>query len=144
MPTSSLLDPGQIVKGAYDDATQSHKVKITNTAVPVTIVDGAVNGLDVILSTEIPAASINGSGGAFTVVSASTTAQISIVVPNEQTGVAIGLYKGAAAAETLIAIIAPGQDNEFNAFIPAGTRLTVKATGASAPVAGSLFLSLLG
>lgn len=139
MANVTQLDPGQVIKGAYDEPSQSIRTKITGT-VPVTIVDGDITGLTVILTYEVPFSSINGSGGALYQLTASTPAQISLIVPNEQTGVAISVYVGAS----LLVILAPGQDNEVNAVIPAGSSISIRATDALAPTAGSFFITFVG
>lgn len=133
----SMLDYEQVIRQASDDV---------NGALRVNLVAGSLStaGTTPKYSVEIPYSSINGSGGAFYQVVASTSAAISKIVPQEQTGTAIGVYTGAAASETLLCILAPGQDTPVDVVIASGTRITVKATGASAPVAGSLFLTLIG
>lgn len=130
---TTQLDPAQAVRNAYDDATGTFKVS-----------GNTVDAYDVLYSYAIGFGSINGSGGATYQIVASTSAAIYKIVPNEQTGTALNFYKGANASETLICIIAPGQDNEVSVVIPAGTRLSVRAVGASAPAAGTFYVTLLG
>lgn len=148
-PAPTQLDFEQAVRGAYDDSTGSLRTEgsISNTItnpVPVTIVDGSITGLTVISSNVVPFGSINGSGGSTFTIIASTSAQIAKIVPNEQTGVALNIYTGANLSETLLVTLAPGQDNVFEAAIAAGTRVSVRAFGSSAPTAGSLYITFLG
>lgn len=135
MPTITHLDSAQAIRNSYDDGSYSLRVNV---------VDADDTGLNVQGSYAIPYTSINGSGGAIYQIVASTAANISLVVPNEQTGTALSLYTGASGFETLLFIIAPGQDNEVNVTIPSGTRLSIRAYGSSAPAAGSVYLTFVG
>ena len=132
---SSLLDHPQIIKQAFDDASSSLKVNITSAA---------ATNLNVNSSYQIGYASINGSAGAVYQIVASTSAVISKIIPNEQTGIALSFYTGAAASEVELFIIAPGQDNEVNVNIPAGTRLSIRAKNATAPSVGNVYLTMIG
>jgi len=143
-PVITKLGEPQVIQRVYDEANDQLRVTVNGVSsgvvVPVTIVDGDINGMTVVATYEIPFSNINGSGGALYQVTASTPAKIALTVPNEQTGVAISLYVGA----TLLVILAPGQDNEVNTIIPAGSSISVRATDSAAPVSGSLFLSFIG
>lgn len=132
---STLLDPGQAIKRAFDDDSQSFKVNV---------VDASASNQTVIYSLQISYTNINGSGGAVYQIVPSTSALINKLIPNEQTGVAISLYTGSSGNEVELLKLAPGQDNEVPVNIAAGTRLSIRATGASAPVAGATYLTFVG
>lgn len=132
---STQLDPGQVIKGAYDETSQSLKVSV---------ISSSVGNTTVIESDVVAFGSINGSGGARTQITASTSALIAKLIPNEQTGVAMDIYTGAAASEVLLVTLAPGQDNVVDVDVPAGTRLSIRAHGASAPASGSVYLIWCG
>lgn len=131
----SQLDPGQITKSVYDASAGALKV---------TLVSSASSDPTVIGSYQIGFASINGSGGALFQIIASIPGNCNLLVPNEQTGTTLSLYTGTGGNEIEVLKIAPGQDNEVPLVIASGTRLTIRATGASAPVAGSVTLTFCG
>lgn len=135
MTTISSLDPAQTLRNSFDDGSNSLRVNVVNSS---------ASELNVIASYAITAASVNGSGGAVYQIVATTSANISKLVPNEQTGTALNLYTGSPGNEVVLLIIAPGQDNIVEVNIPSGTRLSIRALGASAPAAGSCYLTFIG
>src|SRR5271165_1204408 len=129
------LDSGQVIKNVYDGGSSSLRVNV---------VDASSSGMTVVSSTATPAASINGSAGAIFQVIASTSGNISKLIPNEQTGVPMNIYTGASGFEVFLVLLSPGQDNIVEVAIPAGTRISIRAAQASAPVAGSVYLTFTG
>jgi hypothetical protein len=128
----SLLDPGQIIKTVFNSTTEAIKVTETSTS------------SDVISSYEIDYSSINGSAGAHYEVVASTASAVSQVLIYDTTGISMTLYTGGSGSETAKVIVGPGNDGILPCQIAASTRVTVKATGSSAPTAGKLYIVLIG
>lgn len=87
---------------------------------------------------------INGSAGAFVVAVASLAAACKKIRIADTTGLFIGVYTGAPAAETLAFIINPGQSNEIEHSIAAATRITVRAMDTTAISSGLLCMQFLG
>lgn len=129
MATNSFQDPKQAVQYSFDGPSKSFRVN---------------QGLTVVSTFGVAAASINGSGGAVYQLTASTPYDISKLVPNDGTATSISLYTGAPGSEVLLLIMAPGQTNAIDMFIPANTRLTIRATGVTAPSTGSIYLAFIG
>ena len=128
----SLLDPGQIIQTVFDE--DSGAVKTTSS----------VGNPDVIASYEVDYSSINGSGGAlyeFTSSTADATTQILIY---DTTGVGMSVYTGGSGSETVKIKVGPGNDMLLPCVIAASTRLTIRATGTSAPTAGKVNIVLIG
>jgi hypothetical protein len=87
---------------------------------------------------------IQDNAGAFVVLVASLAADAKKIRVADTTGQFLGVYVGAAASEVLAFIINPGQSNEIEHAIPSGSRVTVRAMGASVVSEGQLCLQFLG
>jgi len=152
MANTTKLDFQQIIKKVYDEGTESLKttgaggggnnvtiVDVTSTSsLPVT------EDFTVLASIDTDNANINGSGGAFTEVITSLADDCVMVSPYETTGKKIGVYIGAAASETLLFIVGPGQDMPVRVDLMAGTRISIKSTEVTGPSSGSLILTFHG
>lgn len=132
--TPSLLDPSQIIKSAFDETAQCLRT---------TVVDASASNQTVISSYQVAFGSINGSGGALYEIVATTASLADKLIINDQTGISLSLYTGLGSG-TLFCILAPGFEGELPCNFAAGTRITVKSTGASAPSAGALYVVVCG
>jgi len=130
--TMSQLDPGQIIKLVYDSATEAIKVADAN----------ATN--DILASYEIDFSDIDGSGGSLYEVTAATSDDVKQILLYDTTGISISLYTGGSGSETLKTLVGPGNDMVLPIQIPSGTRLSIRATGSSAPSAGKFYILLIG
>lgn len=84
-------------------------------------------------------------GGTFRTIVAVLAANVKKIQVMSTSGLMIGLYTGAAAAETLKAVIGPGADYEIQAQILAGTRLSVQSMDAQVGAASELLaMNFLG
>ena len=86
---------------------------------------------------------INGNAGAFLQVVASLAADVKKVKWGDDIGEFIGVYTGAAAAETLLYIVGPG-GGEMEVFIPSGTRISIRNMKAAGINAGNATVNFLG
>lgn len=89
-------------------------------------------------STNIP-----GSASLPLEVVASTAARVRKITSVEDVGEFIGLYIGAATSEVLLAVLPLG-GGDLEVDIPASTRISLRAMGASAISTGSIALNLQG
>lgn len=113
-------------------------------------VDGTVSiisTLDVVDFLDAPffdATTIAGSGGGFTTSVASLAANVKKVQVFDTSGSFIGVYTGAAASETLKFVFGPGSNEEIDAVIASGTRISFRSLETTAPVAGNITMNFIG
>ena len=139
---SSKLDFQQIIKKVYDPVEEALNVTgISGGGGPTSNV---TEDFTVLTSVDTLAGSINGSAGAFTEVVASLSDDCVAITPYETTGRKIGVYTGAAASETLLFILGPGQDTPMRVDLAAGTRISIRSTEVTGPSSGSLILTFSG
>jgi hypothetical protein len=111
---------------------------------------GAVNlnRLDVVDHLDTPlldAASTNiPVSGTYLQVVASTAADIEKIQIFDTTGEFWGIYTGAAASETLAAVVGPGSNETVEVAIPSGTRISLSSLTASAITSGNVTMNLMG
>jgi len=132
----SKLDAEQVIKGAYNDAEGA--LNITGT---VSVSNSA--GQDILHTVELDSADIQGSGGSYFEVIASTSATTKQITVYDTTGSTMELAVGAAASEVTKVIIGPGSDQSFALNIPAGSRISIRSREVAAPGAGSNFIVTL-
>ncbi len=87
---------------------------------------------------------IQDNAGAFLTVVASLAANVKKIRVADTTGEFIGVYTGPAASEVLAFIINPGQSNEIEHSIPAGTRVSLRSMGVTDITSGLLAMQFLG
>lgn len=140
--SNANIDFGGVLKDIHVPADHAIQVDVLSSALNPIFVTNS-NGTTV-YTFEIDFSSINGSGGAFYQLVASTSQSLVKIIPYDTTGVAIGLYTGAAASETIAVKMGPGYDVPTDLVIPSGTRLTLKGLAAAAPTAGKFYIQLIG
>jgi hypothetical protein len=117
------------------------------SAIPVsgTVTVGQLDVVDQLDANVLDTSStnINGSAGAFVQVVASTASAVKALRIADTTGEFIGIYTGAAASETLKAIIEPGMADTLPATIAAGTRITLRSMGSSTISTGKITIQFL-
>lgn len=136
------IDFGGVLKDVHVPADHALQVDVLSSSINPVFVSLS-NGTTV-YTFEIDYTSINGSGGAFYQLVASTSQALVKIIPYDTTGVAIGLYTGAAASETIAVKMGPGYDVPTDLVIAAGTRLSLKGLAAAAPTAGKFYIQLIG
>jgi hypothetical protein len=111
-------------------------------------IDSKVSRLSVVDLCDTPlvsGTSINGSAGAFYQAVATLAAAVKAIQCLDTTGVFMGVYTGAAASETLVAVIPPGADGAIlDISIASGARVALRALEATGPSAGSFAINFLG
>lgn len=90
------------------------------------------------------ATTINGAAGAFVEGVASLAAQVRKVQVFDTSGAFIGVYTGAAAAETLAFVFGPGSNETIEINIAAATRISFRSLEAAAPSAGNITMNFIG
>jgi hypothetical protein len=150
---STKLDYQQVIKAAYDEASEAIKV--------LQVGSGGSSGSDVVINgvnttdtlnvsenftilSSVDTSSINGSSGAFTQVIASLSDDCCKIIPYDTTGIKVGLYTGAPASEQLLVILGPGQDQPIPCSVITGTRLSVRSMESGGASGGSLILTFIG
>lgn len=89
--------------------------------------------------------SVNGSGGAFTVLSASTSKALRKIKIVEDVGAFLGIYVGAPGSESIVCMIALSGEMEFDATqIPAGSRVCIRSMDVANITASNIVYHLLG
>ena len=141
----SKIDFGQVLQNVYDPDEKALAVELvgpgSSSIIPIYVTSVAGT---VIYTFAIPFSSINGNGGSFYQLVASTSHTLTEIIPYDTTGVAIGLYTGGSGSEVLAVNMGPGYDVTTPLAVPVATRLSIRALGAAAPVAGIFFLQLIG
>jgi hypothetical protein len=132
------LDGVQTLRHAYNDSNCAHRVDV---------VSDSGSNQDVVDQMDMPyldGTLIPGSVGNPLEVVASLAADVVAVQALDTTGEYIGVYEGAALSETLVYIIGPGSDQTTNVQLSSGSRISLRAMDASAPIGGNLVLNFLG
>ncbi len=134
----SKLDAEQVIKGAYNDVAGA--LNITGTVA----ISNSI-GQDIIHTVEVDSADIEGSGGNYFTVVASTSANATQLIVYDTTGATLEIAVGAAASEVTKVILGPGCDQTFSLSIPSGSRVSIRSREVAAPGAGSnIVLNLIG
>lgn len=133
--TLSALDANLVLRNVHDQ---------TNDALNVNVVSGGT-GLDKVeLPSFVSYTDIDGSGGSYFEVIATTTNNIRQVLAFDTTGLYITLAVGGAGSEVVECIIGPGNDQIINVNIPAGSRISIRGTESTSFSAGSIAFNWLG
>lgn len=144
------LDPGNVIKQVYDEASESLKTTISGSTGPIevtatspipVVLSGALDA-EVILSQELDFSVIPNSASAPYEITASLTLDTTTFMFYDTTGVTTQIRTGAGSG-TLLALVGPGQDQPLNVKVPAGTRISIRSNGA-APAAGTFIITILG
>jgi hypothetical protein len=140
------LDFGNVIKQVYDPATESlatHVVGDVNVTatnpIPVTSTPAV---LSIFTTLEIPFSSIPANASPGFEITPSTSGKVTQINVYDTTGVSTEIRTGAGTG-TLLAIIGGGQDQPVTVTVAAGTRFSIRSTGA-APIAGSFVVTLIG
>lgn len=136
------IDFGGVLKDIH--VPTDHAIQVDVLSSPSDPVFVTTSGGTTVYTFEVDFSSINGSGGSFYEIVASTSQALVKIIPYDTTGVAIGLYTGAAASETIAVRMGPGYDVPTDLVISAGTRLTLRGLAAAAPTAGKFYIQLIG
>jgi len=136
------IDFGGVLKDVHVPADHALQVDVTSS--PSNPIYVSTAGGTTVYTFEIDFSSINGSAGAFYQLVASTSQALVKIIPYDTTGVAIGLYTGAAASEVIAVKMGPGYDVATDLVIASGTRLSLKGLAAAAPTAGKFYIQLIG
>lgn len=140
--SNANIDFGGVLKDVHvpaDHALQVDVLSSPSNPVNVTISNGTT-----VYTFEIDFSSINGSGGSFFQLVASTSQALNKIIPYDTTGVAIGLYTGGSGSETIAVKMGPGYDVPTDLIVPSGTRLSIRGLAAAAPTAGKWYIQLIG
>lgn len=113
------------------------------SALPVSL-SGGTDVIDFFDTPLVEGSSINGSGGAFTEVIASTAAATTSVQLFDTTGDFLGWYTGAAASEVLAWVTGPGMDGTTQVAIPITTRVSVRGLDTAVSGAGQITANFIG
>lgn len=136
------IDFGGVLKDVHNPDDHALQVDVISSSIAPVFV--TVAGGTVIYTFEIDFSNIQGNGGSFYELVASTSQDLVKIYPYDTTGVPIGLYKGASGSEMLMINMGPGYDVPTDLAIPAGTRLSIRALSAAAPTAGKFYLAITG
>lgn len=136
------IDFGGVLKDVHVPEDHAIQVDVLSSSLDPIFV--TTSGGTTVYTFEIDYTSIAGSGGAFYQLVASTSQALVKIIPYDTTGVAIGLYTGAAASEVIAVRMGPGYDVATDLIVPAGTRLSLRGLAVAAPTAGKFYIQLIG
>jgi hypothetical protein len=132
--TNKDYSPGQITQSVWDE---------TDNALRVKSVDGGAGATDVVETATLDYSSTNVTSAAYVTLIASTSAEITEIEIFDSSGQLLILALGAAASEVDKMYIFPGGLGKQQVSIPAGTRVSLKATSTSATT-GLIAVNLFG
>ena len=144
------LDPGNVIKQVYDEASESLKTTISGSTGPIEIeasspipvvLSGSLDN-QVLLSQELDYTSIPDSASAPFEITAGLGTDTTTLMFYDTTGVTTQIRTGAGSG-TLLALVGPGQDQPLTVKVAAGTRISIRSNGA-APIAGTFIITILG
>jgi hypothetical protein len=126
------------------DINGNLKTTLVGSVTPayLSVVDFIDNAVGPVLDSAVN--NIQDNAGTFLVLVASLAANAKKIRVADTTGQFLGVYVGPAASEVLAFVINPGQSNEIEHSIASGSRVTVRAMGASVVSEGQLCLQFLG
>lgn len=132
----SDLSAQQIAQRAFEEATDTYRVDLTNID-PTIVIPVSSGGLQVLGSFNIPFSSI--STTAPFVITAGFASIVQMFLVADTTGQTEKISFGSKFVYTQ-----PGCEHEVNAQIPASTPVTIQSQEASNPVAGNFVITFLG